>query len=296
MRRLLAIIASLAILAALPATAAAARPTTFTDHSVGIFCDGMTATSGGGFAFFSAVASDQFGPDAFVDYWATDEPIGQPDLFRDFSQPVVVSWDGSVLQGSIPLVESDGDPAGTATFSATLEPTGDPISFDDTFREGNRQHRATGVTQPMDPSGTLTIDGSTFSLDACFADETTVTVFETNPNDFAHHFSDRSVGCELTNTAGDTGFLFVGLSDDDVFIDAGATSADGTSNIAAFGFGTLIDGVLDAPLESFDPETGEPVAGGGSIHLEIVGTGERFDFIAKTSTSRFVGRGVTLDI
>ena len=67
-------------------------------------------------------------------------------------------------------------------------------------------------------------------------------------------------------------------------------------SIAAFGDGALIDGVLDAPLETFDPETGEPISAGGSIHLEIVGTGEPFEFIAKTRPARFVSRGVTLDL
>ena len=33
---------------------------------------GLTATSGGGFVFFGANASDEFGPDGFVDYWTTE--------------------------------------------------------------------------------------------------------------------------------------------------------------------------------------------------------------------------------
>ena len=296
MKRLLAILASLLLVAALPAAASAGRATRITDHSVSVFCDGLTAVSGGGFAFFSASVSDRFGPDAFVDFWSTSDTSGQPDLFRDFDQPVVVTWDGSVLAGSIPLLNSAGDPSGSATFSATLVPSGDPFPFDDRFRDGNHQVQFSGVSQPMDPSGTLTVGGSTFSLGACFGDETTVSLFETNPRSFVSHFTNRDVGCELSNSNGDSGFMFTSLNEGDVFVDASAFPADGSAGTGAFGAGTLVNGVLDTTLETFNVETGEPVAGGASIHLEIVGTGDPFDFLIKSATSRFAVRGVTLDL
>jgi hypothetical protein len=296
MKRLLALIASLVLLAALPAAASAGRASRFTDHNVSMFCDGLTAVSGDGFVFFSASVSDQFGPDGFIDFWSTSDTSGQPDLNRDFEQPVDVTWNGSVLAGSIPLVDNTGDPAGSATFSATLVPSGDPFPFDERFRDGNTWHQFTGMSQPMDPSGTLSVGGSTFSLDACFGDETTVTVFETNPRAFVGHFSDRGVDCELTNANGDTGFLFMSLSEGEVFIDTGAFPADGSTGIGAIGSGTLANGVLDASLDTYDFETGEPVAGGASIHLEIVGSGEPFDYILKFATGREVASGVVLDL
>jgi hypothetical protein len=296
MKRLLAILASLVLVATVPTSALAGRATRFTDHTVGVFCDGMSAVSGGGFAFFGASLSDQFGPDAFVDFWSTSDTSGPPDLFRDFDQPVTVTWNGSVLAGSIPLLNSSGDPAGSATFSATLTPSGDPFTFDDRFRDGNHWHQFTGVSQPMDPSGTLSVGGSTFSLDACFGDETTITVFETNPRSFVAHFSTREVGCDLSNANGDSGFLFTSLNEGEVFVDAGAFPADGSPGTGAFGSGTLTGGVLDASLDTFNFETGEPVAGGASIHLEIVGSGEPFEFLLKNATARLTAQGVTLDL
>jgi hypothetical protein len=298
MRRLLAILAGLMLLMSLPATVSGARAVRFTDHFVGISCDGPPAVSGDGFVFFSASVSDQFGPDAFVDFWAGGSPSGPPDLFRDFEQPVTVTWNGSVLAGSIPLLDSNGAPAGSATFSATLTPTGDPFTFDDRFRDGNRWVQFSGVGQPLDPaqSATLTVGTTTFSLDACFAEDTTVTVFETNPKASVRQFSTREVACELSNANGDTGFLFSSFQDGEAFVDAGAFPGGGTSGTGAFGFGSLTDGVLDIPLETFDFETGEPVAGGGSIHLEIVGTGEPFEFLLKAATARLLSRGTTLDI
>jgi hypothetical protein len=296
MQRLLALVAALALLVVLPAAASAGRATKFTDHTVGIFCEGTAAQSGGGFVFFGANTSDRFGPDAFVDYWTTSAPSGNPDLFRDFDQPVDVTWNGSVLAGSIALLDGSGDPAGVATFSATLAASGDPIPFDDEFRDGNHQHRFTGVSQPMDPSGTLVVGGSTFTLDGCFADETTITVFETNPQSFVTHFSSRDVGCDLTNPAGEIGFLFTSLTEGDVFIDAAAFPADGSTGTGAIGSGVLANGVLDATLQAYDFETGEPVADAASIHLEIVGSGEPFEYLLKYGTGREQASGVVLDL
>lgn len=295
MKRTLAIVAALAIVVGLPASVSAKPVTRFTEHSVGMFCDGLSATSGGGFTFFEARVSDQFGPGAFLDYWTTSEPIGQPALTSDLEQPADVTWDGTVLAGSIPLRDSSGDPAGSATFSATLTPSGDPFPFEDDFRNGNQQVRFSGVSQPLDPSGTLTVGGSTFSLETCFADETTTTVFQTNPNSIVFHATNRDVGCDLTNADGDTGFLFASLSEGDAFFDVGAFSADGTTAIGAFGEGTVTGGVLDATFDAFDFQTGEPVAG-GTLHLEIVGSGEPFEYLLKNATFRFAARGVMLDL
>ena len=296
MKRFLAIVAALAILVGLPASVSARPVTRFTEHTVGIFCDGPEATSGGGFTFFEARLSDEFGPSAFLDYWTTNEPIGQPALTSDFEQSADVTWDGGVLAGSIPLLDSSGDPAGSATFSATLTPSGDPFPFDDEFRNGNQQFRFSGVSQPMDPSGTLVVGDSTFSLETCFADETTQTVFQTNPNAAVFHGSSRDVGCELSNGDGDTGFLFATLNEGDVFFDVGVTSADGSTELGGFGEDVMTDGVLDATFDVVDFQTGETVAGGGSLHLEIVGTGEPFEYLIKNATFRFAARGVTLDL
>jgi hypothetical protein len=295
-KRIVAILAGLVLLMSLPAAVSGAKATRFTDHFIGISCDGPPSVSGGGFVFFSATVSDQFGPDAFVDYWTGGAPVGPPDLFRDFDQPVTATWNGSVLAGSIPLVTSNGVSAGSATFSATLTPTGDPFTFDDRFRDGNHWHQFTGGGQPLDPTGTLTVGTSTFSLDGCFAEDTTVTVFETNPKSFVAHFSNRNVDCQLTNASGDTGFLFMNLDEGDVFVDAGAFPGGGPNGTGAVGGGTLSGGVLDTSLELYDFQTGQPVAGTGSIHLEIVGSGEPFDFLLKYATGREVVSGTTLDL
>jgi hypothetical protein len=296
MRRLLPILAGLLLVLAIPTATSGAGATKYTDHVISVSCDGMTATSGGGFVFFSANASDHFGPDGFVDFWATSTPSGQPDLTRDFDQTPTVTWNGTTLAGSIPLVDENGDPAAAATFSATLTPAGDANPFDDRFKDGNHWVRGSGVSQPMDASGTLRIGSSIFSLGFCFGDETTITVFENNPKSFVSSFVDRSVGCELTNGNGDTGFLFTGLDPEGSFVDASASPAGGGHTIQAFGDGQLVNGVLDTTLEAFDTVTGDPVPAGGSIHLVVAAVGEPFDILLRERTGRLRERGVTLDL
>jgi hypothetical protein len=148
----------------------------------------------------------------------------------------------------------------------------------------------------MDPNGTLTVGSSTFSLGACFAEETTISVFETNPNAFVNHFSSRDVDCHLTNANGDTGFLFTSLNEGGIFIDAGAFPANGAVGTGASAEATLVNGVVDTALDTYNFDTGQPVAGGASIHLAVVGTGEPFDYLIKSATFRLSARGVTLDL
>ena len=81
-----------------------------------------------------------------------------------------------------------------------------------------------------------------------------------------------------------------------MFVDAGAFPADGSSGTGAFGPGTLTNGMLDAALDAYDFETGEPVAVSASIHVEIVGCGEAVDFLLRNADLRFSARGTTLDL
>ena len=275
MQRLLALVTALALLMALPAAASAAKATRFTDHGFSISCDGAAA-SGGGFVFFAANLSDQFGAGRLRRLLDDLRTRGRTRAWSATASSGRVTWDGSVLAGSIAMVDtSTGDAAAPATFSATLTPSGDPFPFVDEFRDGNHQHKFNGISQPMDPAGTLVVGTSTFSLDGCFAEESTVTRLRDEPTSFVTHFSDRSVGCELVNAAGDTGFLFTSLDEGEVFIDAGASPADGSPAIGAFGSGILTTACSTRPS---NPTTPRPVSRSRStatLHLVIVGPASR---------------------
>ncbi len=294
MRRLLAILGALLLVAGLPAAGLAGRPFKATDHSVSVYCDGVPSTDGRAFAYFGANVSDLYGPGAFLDVWLSATPDGSPDLSGGFDQVPSVTWDGATLAGAIELVRRDGSAGGSATFSATLTAAGDPASFDDSYRYGNRHVSYSGTSQVFSVAGSLTIsDGPVFDLGACFGDESTVTSLETNPNAFVARYSDRFVGCDLVGTNGETGFLFVGLEDDgSVFVDAAAFEA----GIGAVGAGFEASGSVDLDLSLYSLETFEPVAGSGHISMQLIATGEDFTNLLQNATFRRVTRGQLIDI
>jgi len=295
----MAVLAALALALVLPATASAARSTRATDHTVSIDCkDGLHPTSGSGFAFFGAGTSDLDGPNAFLDAWNGDAPVGEADHHGDFDQPADVTWNGTALNGSFAIVDGNGAPAGTATFSATLTPVGTPNPIDDSFKDGNTQFKVTGTSQPMQPAGSLVLSsGQTFDLGTCFGDMSTVSTFATNPAAIVRHFAERSTNCSLANGAGDTGSLFVDLSNEsDAFVDSSVAPADGSPEIEALGGASAVGNVIDTTLDTVFFDTGEPAGVAASIHMTITETGEKFVRMFSSRGRRQVARGTLLDI
>ena len=294
MRRLISLLAALMLLAALPVASQAARATRLTDHTIGFFCEEISSTAGDDVAYIGASLSDTFGSDAFIDYWAAGSS-GAPDLLRDYEQPAEITLVGNVLSGSFAVMDGNGDPAGTATFEAVLTPVGDPVPIDDDFGVGNRQERFTGVSQPMSVSGTMDVGGLTFDLSQCFGDEATITAFSTNPNALAARFAQRFVGCDVSNENGDTGFVFVDLNNDLVFVDVGMTSADGSVALGATGELNQSGGSVSGTLPLYDAETFEPVEGEAALELSFTAT-EQFRYLLRNATFRRMVSGDVLDI
>ncbi len=298
MRRLLALAMAASLILMLPTVSFAGRPTRVIEQSVSLSCNEVHPTGGTGVAFLGVFVSDVNGADAFLDAWNGDTASGIPDVMRDYEQPVSIAWDGTTLTGSIPVIASDGSPAGTASLTATMTPIGDPYVIADSFRDGNRWVRANGTAQPLQPSGNLVLPtGQTYSLTDCYAETTTLSVFATNPSAFVSHFTGRTAECELSNADGDSGFLFVDLANPDSFIDAALFPADPSSPaIRAFGSGSIVGGVLDASLETFFDETFEPAGLPASVHLTLASTSEKFQVVMKSATSRQVISGTLIDI
>jgi hypothetical protein len=294
MRRSLAILAVLALLATIPASVAAKKATKETDHFVGISCEGIAPTTGTGFLFLGASISELFGPDAFVDMWNSAQPIGQPDVSRDFDSPVDVSYAAGSFSASFSLVDSSGDPAGTATVEAALTPAGDPFTFEDNFTFGNVKVRSTFVVQPLAAEGTAVIAGKTFDLAECFAEDTQVTTFQTNPTSFTDRFARSDTFCEIENSDGTSGGVFIDASSDDVFVDAFLVDGPGAP-LAAAGTVTLTNGSGTAQLDGYDPETGEPTGATASITLSLT-DGESFSYVLKDGSGKQMNRGRLIDV
>ena len=298
MRRRLALLAALSVALVLPTSASGARATRLTDHSVNLSCEGINPTSGTGFAFFGASVSEVNGSDAFLDAWNADQPVGPPDVSRDYGQPAAVTWDGTTLSGSFPLVDSGGIAVGSASFSAAMTPVGDPFPINDSFKDGNHKYQATGTGQALQPAGTLILTtGPTFDLAGCTSELDTISVFATNPASLVAHFAARSVGCDITDAAGNTGSLFVTIADTDSFVDALVFPASAASpDLEAFGSGTIVGGTFDASLDVVFAADGQPAGVPGSIHMTLTSTSEKFQVIMQDGIERRVTRGTLLDI
>jgi hypothetical protein len=299
MRRSVALLCALALLAAIPASVLAGKPFRETDHAISVSCDEVTDTSGAWFAYISFGLSDLYGATGYIDAWHESDDDGIPDIGRDPEAAMSVEWDGSTLSGSMPVVDQTGAALGDAVFSAALSPIDEPFSFDETFRDGNTRERYRGVSQAFQPTGTFTLPGGvTFDLAQCFADETTVTAFLTEPNAFVRSFSQRFSECDLADGTGNSAFVFVDIGDDFTYIDVGYASADGTTFLAATDFieGPVDGGSIDRTLEVYDPETGEPTGATAELDMTLTATGDTFTNLLEAATFKRVQRGELLDI
>ena len=290
-------VTALGALLAWPAGAGAAGVTRFTDHSISIQCQDLVSTAGTKFAFFGAFLSDAFGPDAFLDAWNSPTPSGQPDISRDYEHPAAVAWNGSTLSGSFPIRTSTGASAGSASFAATFTRVGDPVAFSDRIKDGNRWIRFDGTSQASQLEGTLTLTGgTTFDLANCIGDETTVTTSQSNPKSFVRKFQERIIGCDLSNAAGDTGFLFVDFGEGGGFIDSAVFPVGGPPNIGGVGGFDPTGGSVDTDLGLYNFDTGGPVAGSGHVSLTVAATGEPFTNLLRNATGRRMTRGQVFDV
>lgn len=297
MRRLLALLSLLAIAIAYPASASGGKAFRETDHAVSVYCDGVSDTSGGWFAYLSFGRSDLYGPIAWLDAWGPSDDDGIPDVTLDPAASAAVAWDGTTLSGSMPVVDQDGTSLGDATFSAELSPIAEPSAFEDAFRDGNAWYRFSGVSQPFQATGTFRLpDGTTFDLALCSADETTVSTFATNPTARVRSYVQRFVGCDLSDTAGNVASLFVDIADEFVYADVWYESADGDIR-GAFGVADPpVGGAIDIALEVFDPETGDPTGETANLAMSMTSTGEAYTNLLQGATFRVTERGEVIDI
>lgn len=295
LRRFLAALVVVAMLGA-PSAVAAKAPDRGTAQFTEVYCESLVGSAGAATLFASV--GNAYGDDAYAALWAgaTEPFMSQADLERAFETPVTITYSGGVMSGSIPLVDQAFEPAGSATFTATLTLGGPAEPFEEQFRDGNRQFRQSGTFTPMSVTGTLVFPGgATFDLAGCTGVEASLTFFGTNPNAQIQQFQDRFGECALDLGDGVQGYVFMHFEgESDVYIDAGAFLPDG-SGIAMFGFGTLTDGSLSAALDAFDPQTGEPL-GVGALEASFTATGERFSYTLTAASGRTRVAGDVYDV
>ena len=196
MKRAFAALASAAVLIALlPATMSAAKPTKYTDHAVEAFCEGPVD---GGSVLASLVTSTQFGDGAGADVWLDPAiPFEEPPSMTG-STTAVERTEGPtdvLLEATFPVFDPDGVALGEAVLIATMTPVGDPEIIEPTPGKSNHHSRTHGTSQPLEGTASLSLPGLDLSLPACFGGVTDVDWFDTNPHSFVSSSKGVNVDC-----------------------------------------------------------------------------------------------------
>lgn len=277
MRRWLVVLAVLSLLSSLPGIAVAGRPDRFSDDTTYLFCDGLEATDGST-VFAYAEVSQTFGAFGDLAVWAPGAG-GDPTVIS-MDATASLSGGGSSMTASYSLVTFDpsqdppfGDPAGTATLSATLTPVGDPQAFDESFQDGNRIVRQAGTRQALEVTGELVLPGGATAdlAGACFGEHLVITVFGTNPAQapasLVYHRDELTLSCHWQS-----GDLFI-----DLFASAdesGAFSDIFVGSEEAFGFGSSDALLTDAEYSAAFTIEGD-FSGSAEAAAVLTPTGQR---------------------
>jgi len=280
MRVALTLASAVALL--LPTVVAGAQASKSTDHFVELLCQPAT-NSAGGTLFIQVTISDSFGVSAGVDYFEPGVlPFKNPStLSTDFDATPTASFGGGTLTASIPVVDTQGNPAGAVSVAALLVVGGAPQPISERFRDGNHWLRSSGTLIPFSASGSITLPGGvTFPIDnvGCSADDTTISFFGTNPASYVSRFSGRTIGCSLDDGAGATGFLYLEIDPANLVVFGDATI---DPDLDAFFGGTLVNGGLTTTL-AFESASGPGPS--GSLSLSVAATGQPFSYTLRGGT------------
>lgn len=241
-----------------PGVATAGPPSSTTSSGADITCESESG-------FLGIFVHQEEGDHAFLDIFF--ESFEGPFLFgftEDFA------FDGTSLSAEVEMFEEggegEGEPAGVAIIDATLDPIGDPETFEDRFRDGNRWVEIRETFQETTTSGSAALEGFfDFDLSECGGSTFVQEFRSTNPNSFVGRFEGRFLGCEL-EVPGGFGFVFADSFDEGTFVDVFIEVEEGV----LFGFtedATFTDTELSAVVDLFDEGedegengNGEPVA------------------------------------
>lgn len=262
-----------------------AAATRFSDTQISMFCEEQIQNELGIVAGLGASSSEVFGDYASLAFFEAGSSEADPATLSSSPDGIAeVTGDDGSLAAQIPLVDAAGEPAGTATLTASLVPDGDPFTIEG-FRDGNRWVRQSGTDQHVIASGTLELpDVGSFEFAGCTGDVLHIDVFETNPDTFVATFSGLVVECSLETEDG-----FVSL----FAINDGQGSFIEVTFFPASG-GLISGGLSDATVTtqrvsgtiplSFESEGGGD-AGEAAVDAALT-AGERVSFSTQSSNSK----------
>jgi len=254
-RGLVALACAGLLLASLPATVGAARVSKGSDHFVYVSCD---AFFDGGYVNAYAEQSTAFGAFGSLDLWLDPAvPFEDPSSVTGNGDSVAITEGTDVsATGSFQLTDSEGNPLGDGSFTATLAKVGDPYT-DAPFPKSNHHSATMAVHQDLGGSGTATVLGVDYDV-VCSGQINDTKTFEANPTSFVG----SNAGVEI-NCSWESGDVVAGLF---AHSDAYGAFADAfmfTPELDESGFAdanmTLNATSIDIPMDLFDNFSGDTI-------------------------------------
>jgi hypothetical protein len=295
MRRVLAAVATAAVLVSmLPAAVGAAPVTKFVDHVVFAECFGEV--EGEQVIFATAQQSDEFGPGGFYEAWLGgaipfEDPATQSGAVVDLA---VVESDPEVsLSATYSVFDAEGNDIGTATLVATFERDGEPF-VEETFPSVNRHIDTTIIHQPLVGTGELTAPEGLSGTLECVGEIIDFDVHESNPSSTV--FEDEGISVECIWEF-DGGFAAVFVRDDQFGFraDAFLETAELFVVSSAQAVGGLTTTSLSATMPLIDEVTGDPYTATVTADLEPLGEPVTSILVSENGREKLVEQALTID-
>jgi len=214
------------LIALLPSTASAARPTKYTEHSVFVYCEEPVD---GGYAIVTIGTSNINGDGASADVWLDPAvPLDDPTSMTGFGSTVARTDSSTqvVLTSSFPVADPGGTELGDAVITATMAAVGDPEIIGPTPFKSNHLSKTHGTSQGLEGTATLSLPGLEFTLSSCSGSLNDITFDETNPHSFISSSQGISVDCSWQEADDTSAYFFAQRDGSDFFAVAGLTTPE----------------------------------------------------------------------
>jgi hypothetical protein len=269
-RAIAALVSTILLVALLPGAASAARVLKFSDHHVGGFCE---MEVDGGFVSSNIDSSVTFGDFAGAAVWFDPAvEFEDPPNLNGSTETVDVTegTDHVDLRASFPIVDANGDPAGDATVTMSLDFDGPPEILGDDLIKSNHHSADSGTSQPLAGTGLLTLPSGDIELPECFGDITDQSVHEANPSSFVSGNNGTIINCFWETDDGVAGLFAI----DDAF-GPGGDAFLSTPELELFTTGSTVSidpGSLSAHYDLQDATTDDAYTATASADFTPNGT------------------------
>ena len=230
--------------------------------------------------------------DAWSELWTG----GEPTLYRNSDLPAVIDVSGMAFSATVPLVFADGgQPAGTSSITGSISPGGDIVPMTQTSSDTNQRIERSGTFRSTSAATSVSFpdEYGVFALPACYASVALLDVVSTRPDAITSWQFGHGIDCVIENDEG--GVARVYASHDGASLQVYVSATDATSNLIAFGAGTLRGNALSVDLTVIDASTGTELPA-GSLAFEIAPVGEAFSSVQLSRSGWVRTSGSYLDI